>query len=74
MGLHEVSHDFCELDLVLQRRDLVLRPWQQRGQAVDVVCVNFRYVGIRNDDEWQVLQRLYAVRKSCRQDRERKVG
>lgn len=49
--LDEISHDLCELDLVLEGRDLVFSPWQQRRQAVYVIRVDLRDVGVRDDDE-----------------------
>lgn len=44
--LDEISHDLCELDLVLEGRDLVLSPWQQGGKAVYVVGVDLRNVRV----------------------------
>ena len=74
MGLYEVRHHFRELDLVFERGNFAFGPWQQRGQAVDVIRVYLGYVRVRDDDEGQVLKRLYSVGQTSGQDRQRKVG
>ena len=59
--LHEVGHDLCELDFLVQRVDLPLLVGEQGGERVDVVVVDAGYVRVRDDDEGKVAQGLDPV-------------
>ena len=52
MGLHEVGHDFCELDLVGEVGDGFFLPREEGGERVDIVAVDLSDVRVRDDDEW----------------------
>ena len=54
MRLHQVRHHLGELPFVIQCRDGLFLPWQQRRQGVHVVVVDARYVRVRDHDEGKV--------------------
>lgn len=79
VGGDELGEDVGEAHLVVGRGngaaiDGGLPVRQQDGQRVQVVVVDARDVGVGDDDEGQVAQRLDAVREADREEREGKVG
>ena len=73
MGLHEVGHDFCELDLFFQRVDLALLVREERREGVDVVVVDAGDVRVRDDDEGEVAESLDAMGKADGEEGEGEV-
>ena len=73
MGLHEVGHDFCELDFFFQRVDLALLVREEGGEGVDVVVVDAGDVRVRDDDEGEVAESLDAMGEADGEEREGEV-
>ena len=61
MGLHEVGHDFCELDFFFQGVDLALLVREESGEGVDIVVIDAGDVRVRDDDEREVAESLDAM-------------
>ena len=73
MRLHEIRHDFCELDFLFERVDLPLLVWEQGGEGVDVVVVDAGDVRVGDDDEGEVSKGLDSVREADGQEGEGEV-
>ena len=59
--LHQVCHHISELLFLLRSRDPLLVPWQESGKGVQVVVVDLRNMRVRDHDEGQIPETLYAV-------------
>ena len=64
MSLYEVSHDFCELDLIREVGDRFFLVREEGGEGVDVDVVDSSDMRIGNDDEWQAAESMDAVSKA----------
>ena len=73
MCLHEVGHDFCELDFFFQRVDLALLVWEEGGEGVNVVVVDAGDVRVRDDDEGEVAECLDAMSEADGEEGEGEV-
>ena len=68
VGLDEIGHDFCEMNLIFEVGDPTFLIWKNGGEGVNVVVVDPSNMWVGDDNEGKVAESLNTMGKANREE------